>query len=208
MKSYFNLERLFDYQINNLNLSNEIAFKEANNVLTNPGSRKYILDLAANFGFENGNLPFLIVLSRHYFDFELLMSKVRSEYVYFRGESSISNIDIVDELKFSIGKVYCIFDVENGLKTLGLNPVMIAKNSNINTYHRQYMNADEIIALGIHSNVLKRRNVWAVNSYCNKNENKIVALISYLRQPRLIFADPTNHSLWGTPSYKDSFVLL
>lgn len=203
MNSNFNLERFFDWQIGNL--KNGVVLKsesEEEEVLLH--SKNTILDLAKSFGFENGNLPFLPVLSCQWFDLDVLMKNVKGGH--FSGESLIRGIDIQDRIAHCLRKIYYLFDVEPGRKTLGIHPV-VAK-AKISKLGRVCMNVDEIISLGMHCNILKRCNIWAPESCNAKNDEEIIALTLLFRRPKLIFACPSNYNLWGVPSYKDSISLL
>lgn len=200
MSFCFNIERFFNWQTDNLE---EDAFREIKKLLLR--SKNLILNSTKNIGFENGNLPFLPVLSRRKFNIDLLIKKIKGGR--FEGINSIHDTEIREKSAYSIKSVYYIFDVETGRKTLGLHPAIAAEK--INKTEKQCMNADEIISLGTHCNILKYRNIWAPESYCVKNDEKeIIALALFLRQPQLISAYPTNYFSWGTPSYKNSLTIL
>lgn len=203
MNSNFNLERFFDWQIGNL--KNGVVLKskseEEESLLY---SKNTILDLAKSFGFENGNLPFLPVLSCQWFNLDVLMKNVKGGH--FSGESLIRGIDIQDRIAHCLRKIYYLFDVEVGRKNMGFNP--IAEKVKIEKSKRLCMNIDEIVALGTHCNILKRCNIWAPESCNAKNDEEIVALTLLFRKPKLGFIYPSDYRLWGTPSYKDSISLL
>ncbi|MGA9237873.1 DUF5701 family protein [Robiginitalea sp.] len=118
-----------------------------------------VVSKAAEIAVAEGNIPFLPVIPRSYMGIYALMPMVKYNgkvgYIYLDPNELT---DVVETPKTP----YYAFDVENGKVMLGKSPKDAEKI--IKNQKRSCLTADEVIAVGIHSQVLSDHYVDATGS--------------------------------------------
>jgi len=149
-------EQLFDTQI--ATLEDRGVPKQIVEILQN--QRSQVLAKANKMYFDNGCLSFLPVIPRTYLSIYSQMPMVFKSGNAGFTELKPNNItDVID----TPDDPYYIYDIEDGKAMLGMAPMQKAEKL-INEQMRFGLTEVEVIALGIHTDVLSKHYVDAVGS--------------------------------------------
>ena len=158
-----------------------------------------VLSKASKIAFENGHIPFIPVIPQTYRSFYDLMAMVRNGdkrgYVHL---DPVVVTSITDKIK-TPDKPYYIYDIEDGRRLVGKSPKEAEKI--LEEQPRSPLTAAEIIALCVHTNVLKHHYVQATGSRCSYDERDMVPDVVLLDIPMLdqCWVNSESNS-WGSPS--------
>lgn len=118
-----------------------------------------VLKKTAAMKIPEGHIPFLPVIPQTVRGFDDLMAMVRYDgkqgYVYF-------NPALISDAVKTQSEPYYMYDIEDGAATQGKSPNDAEKV--LQRQRRLPLTVAETIALAVHTNVLVRRNLWAVGS--------------------------------------------
>jgi hypothetical protein len=153
-----------------------------------------VIAKAVETNIAKGNIPFLPVIPRSYMGIYALMPMVRHEdkvgYTYLDPNELT---DVVETPKTP----YYAFDVENGKAMLGKSPRDAEKI--IKYQKRSCLTADEVIAVGTHSEVLSDHNVDAPGS--RSESDSVPSLYLHGDEPKLGWSSPDHsYGKWGSAS--------
>ena len=184
------LTKLFESQLEKLK-----ALGTPQAILEAFGNKKdEVVSKAAEMAIAEGNIPFLPVIPRSYLGIYALMPMVKHEnrvgYTYLDPNELT---DVVETPK----NPYYAFDVENGKAMLSKSPMDAEKI--IKSQKRSCLTADEVIAVGIHNEVLSDHNMDATGS--RSESDGVPRLCLSVGRPRLSWSNP-DYSLdgWGSGS--------
>jgi len=140
--------------------------------------RSEVLSKASEMTFAEGHIPFLPVIPKTYVSIYYRMPIVKNGnkigYTYL-DPSELTDIEDVSE------KPYYIYDVEDGTAMLGKSPEKAEKL--IRKDKRLPMTADEVMSLGIHTDVLSNHYVDATGS--RYKSSRVPFLWLYDGEPKL-----------------------
>jgi len=149
------LEKLFDRQIQTL--QDRGCPEQIVEILKN--QRTQVIEKAREMTFAEGNIPFLPVISGTYLSVYSQMSMVeKGSQVGYSYLKPTLITDVVETPK----DPYYIFDVEDGQAMRGKSPLQAEKL--IKKQDRRCLTVFEVIALGIHTDVLSGHYVDATGS--------------------------------------------
>jgi len=156
--------------------------------------RDEVVSKASEMKFAEGYVPFLPVISRSYLTIYSQMPMVRKGdkvgYTYLKPS------DIIDLAEMP-AEPYYIFDVEDGQAMRGIPPRDAEKQ--IKEWARRGLTEVEVIALGIHTDVLFRHYVDGVGSRCVSDE--VPSLWLSIGAPQLVSAHIEHgEGCWGAAS--------
>ena len=184
------LEQLFDTQI--ATLKDRGVPAQIVEMLQNHCGQ--VIAKANEMTFKNGRVPFLPVIPRTFLSIYSQMPMVRSGsktgYTYLK-PTSITDVTVTPE------DPYYIYDVDGGEALRGKTPHDAKKL--IKNQERLGLTEVEVIALGVHTDVLSRHYVDAVGSRYDSDGVPILYL--YVGRPRLSWDyldDGDDH--WGAAS--------
>lgn len=150
------LETLFDKQIQTLK---DRGCPEAIIGMLR-GQKPEVIEKASKMTVAKGNLDFLLVISRLaltiYSQMQMVLYDGKAGYNYLDPREITDVVETPDEL------VYAIYDVEDGQAMLGKAPQDAEKL--IKKEGRRCLTEVEVIALGVHTDVLSRHYVDATGS--------------------------------------------
>lgn len=156
--------------------------------------RSDVLSKASEMTFAEGHIPFLPVIPKTYVSIYYRMPMVKNGnkigYTYL-DPSELTDIEDVP------GKPYYIYDVEDGTAMLGKAPRDAEKL--IRKDKRFPLTADEVMSLGIHSDVLSRHYVDAPGSRHESSEVPVLWLLGGKPELDWNFADDADDE-WGAGS--------
>lgn len=199
------LANLFGLQIKTLryreNLKEEIKGFEENRVLSALGKQKdQVIEKASEMAFENRHTPFMPAFSCADIGIHVQMSMIR-----YGNETGYTDLErITDMFKAIPVKPYYFFDIEDGGATQNRSYQDAEKL--IKKQGRRGLTGFEIIALGIHADVLFRHYVYAIGSRCGSSPFEMPALWLFDGRPKLsgLYIDYPLKK-WGTPSCENEY---
>jgi len=141
-----------------------------------------VLDHVQSITIAEGNLAFAPVVTPLYLGYYGIVHVVRHADKF--GGTKLDPQQIIDEEKVPFG-LYYQFDIEDGTKYLGKKPEVSDKL--IREEKRLRSTVEEIISIGIHTDVLSKHSVGAVGSRYISGRIPLLYLNSF-KQPRLYWS--------------------
>lgn len=188
-----NLEKLFDSQIVRLKNRgiNDIIIDQLKD------KRRTVIrkTLALNVSFDR--IPFLPIITKQQINLKVLLPLVLHDKA---GATRLEHYNLSNIVETPTTPYY-IIDVDDGAWLVHTAPLEAA--TTIKQYHRSCLTECEVIALGVHTDVLARHYLMALGSrYCNGIEEQFPDLHLCRGKPvldwRYLNSSPAKQ--WGAPS--------
>ncbi|MCG2687076.1 DUF5701 family protein [Candidatus Parcubacteria bacterium] len=154
-----------------------------------------VINRAGEMDIPEGNIPFLLVITRAYLGITGLIAMVRNRdnvgYTYINPNKITDNVEPQESL-------YVIYDVEPGKATLGKSPR--EAEAIIKKQNRLPHIPDEDIAVCIHTDVLSDHYLWSTGSRY-KDADNVPYIYLYDGKPKLHWSYIDNSAdKWGSAS--------
>ena len=200
------LDKLFDSQIQTLKSRN--APKQIMAVLES--QRETVVARALGMYVKNGHIPFLPVIPKDILSTDTQMRMVKNGKKTGRKINHYDHRVVTTDAFETPGRPYYIFDVEDGTATLGKSPVDAQKL--IYKRERRGLTEVEIISLAVHTDVLTRHYLWAVDSradeFADETQDGVPSLDIADGRAELCWIEFISTALYrGSPSSSREFVL-